>query len=290
MTTTYRQAHPRDVPEMSDLFLEAVVSLYARNNIATPLPPRAVVLSSYEHTRETGIFHLAQVDGRIAAIAGAVVRDHLWYLAAFWARPDLQRQGIGMPLLRRVWGAGKEAGASVFFTWSSIDTTTIASYLKLGMYPGYQILVFSGAPQQLPLAPPAYAVAPLDKSQAMDLDQVTLGTRRPADHRLWSDLWGLPGRQVLRGDEVVGYFYLNGGAIGPVAWKEPQYGEPVLILAGREASATAPQIRIAVPGINHLALRFALDSGLRLAGFAHLLTTAPFGRMEQYLPSGPGRY
>jgi hypothetical protein len=195
-----------------------------------------------------------------------------------------------MPLLRRVWNAGQEAGAKIFFTWSSIDSAAMTSYMKLGMYPGYPILLFEGAPQKLPTVASTHQVATLEKSQAMDLDQEMRGTRRPADHELWLDRLGLQGRQVLRDGEVVGYYYLNKGSIGPVAWKKPQDGEPVLTLACQEATTIAPQIRIAVPGINHSALRFVFDSGLRLTSFAHFLTTAPFGRMEGYIPSGPSLF
>jgi hypothetical protein len=63
-----------------------------------------------------------------------------------------------------------------------------------------------------------------------------------------------------------------------------------LTLACRDAAAMAPSIRLAIPGINHAALRFAFESGLRLTSFAHLLATAPFGRLEQYLPSGPSLF
>jgi hypothetical protein len=38
--------------------------------------------------------------------------------------------------------------------------------------------------------------------------------------------------------------------------------------------------------MNHDALRFALGAGLRLAGYAHLLTTGEFGHLDRYLPSG----
>jgi hypothetical protein len=109
----YRQARVEDVPEMADLFLEAVSDLYARTNVTAALPPRPAVLLAYEHVLSTGIFYVAQLDGQIAAVAGVVVRDHLWFLSAFWARLDLQRQRIGMPLLRRVWNAGLEAGATM---------------------------------------------------------------------------------------------------------------------------------------------------------------------------------
>lgn len=290
MQVQYRQARPEDIPPMADLFLEAVSDLYARNNVAAAPPPRPAVLAGYEHVRSTGIFHVAEAEGRLIAIAGAIVRDHLWYLSAFWARPQLQRKGIGMPLLKAVWSDGKEAGATTFSTWSSIDTTAMASYMRLGMYPGYQILVFEGSPQKLPDRSPSHQAVPLEKAQAMALDQVIRGTARNPEHDLWCDLPGSRGRQVLRDGEVIGYYYLGGGGIGPVAWKDPQDGEAVLALAYGEAAETNPKVRIAVPGINHLALRMAFDSGLRLASFSHFLTTAPFGRMQQYIPSGPGLY
>lgn len=290
MEIQYRPARPEDVPEMADLFLEAVSNMYARHNITAAVPPRPVVLLSYKHVRATGIFHVAELEGRIVAIAGAIVRDHLWYLSAFWARPDLQHQGIGMPLLKGVWNAGQEAGATVFFTWSSIDSAAMASYMKLSMFPGYPIMMFEGTPQTLPLVTSAYEVTTLDKAQAIALDQEIRATGRGADHDFWQGGGGVQGRLVIRAGEVVGYYYLGKGGIGPVAWRKPQHGEPVLTLACHEAATATAQIRLFIPGINHAALRYAFNAGLRLTSFAHFLTTAPFGQMTQYLPSGPGLY
>jgi len=194
-----------------------------------------------------------------------------------------------MPLLKAVWAAGQDAGATVFFTWSSVDSAAMASYMKLGMVPGYPILLFEGAPRKPPPVASAYDVETLEKSEAMALDQEIRGTGRSVDHDFF-DNWGLQGRQVIRAGEVVGYYYLGKGGIGPVAWKKPQHGEPTLTLACREAATTASQIRLSIPGINHAALRYAFDAGLRLTSFAHFLTSAPFGQMAQYLPSGPGLY
>lgn len=289
MEIQYRPAQPEDVPEMADLFLEAVSNMYARHNITAAVPPRPAVLLGYEHVRATGIFHVAELEGQIAAIAGAIVRDNLWYLSAFWARPDLQRQGIGMPLLKGVWNAGREAGATVFFTWSSIDSAAMAAYMKLGMVPGYPVLLFEGTPRKLPAVASTYEVTALEKSQAVALDQEIRGAGRSVDYDFF-DSWGLQGRQVIRAGEVMGYYYLGKGGIGPVAWRKSQDGEAVLALACREAVTVAPQIRLSIPGINHAALRFAFDAGLRLTSFAHFLTSAPFGQMTQYLPSGPGLY
>lgn len=290
MEIQYRPARPEDIPEMTDLFLEAVSNMFARNNVSAVVPPRPAVLLGYEHVRSTGIFHLAELEGRIVAIAGAVVRDQLWYLSSFWARPDCQRKGIGMPLLREVWAAGKEAGASIFSTWSSVDSAAMAAYMKLGMLPGYQILLFEGTPQRLPARDPAYGVAALEQAHAMALDQEIRGTARGVDHELWLNGAGLQGRQVVRAGEVVGYYYLSKAGIGPAAWKDPENGAPVMTLACREAVDSASPVRLAVPGLNHTGLRFAFDSGLRLTSFAHFLTSAPFGRMEQYLASGPGLF
>ena len=97
METRYREACPEDIPEMVDLFFEAVTDMLARNGVAGSVPPRPALLLGYEHILSTGIFYVAELEGRIAAIAGAIVRDHIWYLAAFWARPDLQPRGSACP-------------------------------------------------------------------------------------------------------------------------------------------------------------------------------------------------
>ncbi len=281
----YRPATAEDVPKMADLWLTSVQDLFARNNVAGMLPSLEIILRGYEHVRSTGIFRIAESDQRIVAIAGAILRDDIWFLSAFWALPDLQRRGIGMPLLRQVWEEGRRSGAIKFCTWSSVDTTAMASYMKLGMLPGYEILLFEGMPQRLPAVPAGCTAQPLGKALTNELDPYIWGAQRRVDHDLWSDAFGFRGRQVLQNGQPVGYYYLNRGGIGPAAWKEPEHGEAVMTLACREAADMALTIRFSVPGINHLALRFAFESGLRLTSFAHFLTTSTFGRMGQYLPS-----
>ena len=248
------------------------------------------MLGICEHYVSVGIFHLAELAGEIVAVACAIVRDHIWYLNLFWTRPNQQRKGIGMPLLRAVWNAGKEAGASIFFTHSSMDTTAMAAYMKMGMLPGHQILYFGGTPERLSPKPSGYEVVMLDKSTAIDIDREIRGTGREPDHEFWLSDGGFQGRQVLHNGSVIGYYYLGRGGIGPAAWRSPQEAEGMMILACREATETASEIRFSVPGINHAALRFAFDSGMRLTGCFHFLTTASFGRFDQYIPSGPSFY
>jgi hypothetical protein len=290
MDIQYREARAEDLADCVDLFLESLKDMFTRHGIHdSPLPPASEMLAFYEHARSTGIFHVAEAGGTIAALACAIVRDQLWFLCGFWARPELQRQHIGMPVLRSVWSAGKEAGATHYFVDASRDPTAIAAYLKVGMLPGCQMLDFRGTPHPFRDESPDYVVAPLDKSFVMDLDQTIRGTRREVDHDFFAAT-GSQGRQVSHRGESIGYYYFSKGDIGPAAWNEARHGEPLLTLACREASATGSDVSLQVPGMNHTAIRFALQSGLRLRGAGHLLMSAPFGRLEQYLSSGPALF
>jgi GNAT superfamily N-acetyltransferase len=98
----YRPARAEDIPDMADLFLAASADMLARTATAAAVPPRPAVLVGYGHVLTTGIFHVVEVDGRIGGIAGAIVRERLWYLSSFWVHPELQGQGLGGPLLGRV--------------------------------------------------------------------------------------------------------------------------------------------------------------------------------------------
>lgn len=287
MDITYREARAEDLPECVNIFFASWTDLNKRHNFSTrPRPNAARMLAFYQHALTTGIFRLAEAQGKIRSFACAIVRDRLWFLSAFWTRPALRERHIGMPLLREVWEAGKRAGATTFFVWSSIDLPAMAAYMKMGMLPGTQIIRFEGAPALPRESMAGYRLRPLEKGFAMRLDRVLLGTSRPVDHDYLARV-GLQGRQVLRGDLNVGYFYFDGGAVGPVAWNAPRHASSMIALACREAAGASSTVTLRVPGMNHAALNFALRAGLRVTGYSHLLMSAPFGRLEQYLPSGP---
>ena len=291
MDIRYREAREQDLHEITDVLLMTLGDLYERFSSSTPIPPRDAVELAYGHLMDTGTFRVAEVDGRMVSIGAAVVRDDLWYLSSFWTLPEYQRQKIGGPLLDQVWEFGKKAGARTFFTWSSVDPAAMSAYMKRGMLPGYQILGFRGMPGKIPPKPSGYEAGSLEKSVAMRLDEVVRGTTREADHSFWLGRGGAHGRAVRRGGNVVGYYYVSKAGMGPVAWDDPRQARPMLTLALHDAlENNGNEVTIAIPGVNHEALRFALESGLQLTGHAHLLTTSPFGRMEQYIPSGPSLF
>lgn len=289
----YRPAGDEDVGGAVDVFMTSVAEMAARTGATgIPMPPRAAVETSYRHILRTGIFHVAEDEGGVIAVCHAVVRDRLWFLSAFWALPETQRRRVGGPLLRRVVEEGERAGAKKFFTWSSPDTTAMAAYLRSGMLPGYQILMFAGAPEHLGEPREEFDVRPLELPGATWLDARVRETPRAVDHKYWLSQDSYAGRQVVRraGGRLVGYFYTANGLVGPAAWVDEADSDALLTIACREAAGRAAEVRLLVPGANHDAIRFALRAGLRLTGFSHLLTSAPFGRMEQYLPSGPALF
>jgi GNAT superfamily N-acetyltransferase len=289
LSVEYRPAVESEIPETVDLFLTAVADMYQRHGVGSPLPDRQATEVGYRHILRSGIFHVAEVDGHVGAICNAVVRDDLWFLSGFWSLPHLQRQRIGGALLEGVMAEGRDAGARTFFTWSSIDLTAMAVYMKKGMLPGYQILTFMGTPSDdLTEQRTEYEVESLSLDAAMRMDEQVRATGREQDHRFWLNESGHEGRQVLRDGRMIGYYYFNREAIGPAAWLVPQAAGALMRTACREAATQAgSQVRMMIPGANHAAIRFALRAGLRLAAFSHLLTTSGFGRMDQYLSSGP---
>jgi GNAT superfamily N-acetyltransferase len=286
----YRPVREEEIPATIDLFLNALAELYKRLGLTTPPPERAAIELNYRHIFRTGIFHVAEVGGRLAAIGHAIVRDRLWFLSGFWAVPELQGKRIGGTLLRQVLDEGERLGAQKFFTWSSSNLTAMASYMHTGMLPGYQTLTFAGTPDKLPEQPPEYQVEALELKTAARLDAQVRETSRETDHEFWLTGAGHEGRQVRRDGEAIGYYYFNQGLVGPAAWTKAEDASAMLALASREATADGEPLRLMIPGINHAAINFALQAGLRLTAFAHLLTSAPFGHMEQYLASGPSLF
>jgi GNAT superfamily N-acetyltransferase len=285
VTVRNRAAQEDDVEPALDLFVGTLRDMLARNGIDPGELPRDEWRYGYPHVFRTGIFRVAEDDGALVSICHAIVRGPMWFLSGFWTRPDRQKTGVGGRLLREVWEEGRARGASIFFTWSSIDLTAMASYLRRGMLPGYQILSFAGGPPAA--TAPAADAEPLTLEIASALDRDVLGTGREIDHTFWSTEPGRIGRAVVRGGRAIGYYYVRSGAIGPAAWTSSADADVVLRAAVADAFAQSQVARLRALGANHDTIRFALANGLRLVGYSHLLTTASFGHLERYAPSGP---
>lgn len=290
MKPSFRRLRREEVPMAADLFLVSVAELARANGLPAPVSyTRASVIPVYEHLLDTGIFEVAELDGQIVGIAAATVRETIWFLAMFWVLPQYKLQGMGGPLLDRVQRLGDEQGATLRCVWSSVDFAAIASYLKLGMMPGGPIFTFAGP---LRTAPPVHHEARLDKldpSRASIIDRAVRGVTREQDHAFFAAR-SMSGYQLQIGDEVIGYFYVKDGVIGPAAWTAPMHGETLLSHALKQASAQASEVKLIALGVNRSALRCATEAGLRLVSASHFLSSAEFGKLDCYLPSGPALF
>lgn len=290
MTIVYRAARREDIPEAAELFILAVSELARRHGLQPAPFLQPAVEALYTHLFETGIFHVAEANGRVVAICCGVVREELWFLSMFWVLPDQRVSGLGRPLLEQVTAEARARGAQTLSTWSSIDFVAVASYLRLGMMPAGPVLTFSGECTNLPAEPPGLEAKELEPSVASAIDALVRGTPRPVDHAFFRAREG-SARQLERAGKPIGYFYASQGVIGPAAWLEPEDATLVLAAALREASEQQNgKVRLMIPGVNQAALAAALAAGLKLNGAAHFMTSGAFGRLEQYLPSGPGLF
>lgn len=274
-----------DLPEAAAVFLTTLGDLTRRNGLPPPSWAPSMMVSRFRHLRENGDFWVAEHDGRIVSICSASMRDQTWFLSLFWTLPEVQGQGIGGPLLRHVYTLGRERGAVRAFTWSSIDPTAIATYLKFGMLPLAQIFTFAG-----PLTRPPEIPGDVGVEEAGDeipaLDRELRWVSREADHRWWLAS-GARAFLVRRGGRTIGWFYVQEGAIGPGGWTDPDDGPAVMAVALREAARGSAKVQLPVVGLNHTAIRAALGGGLRLMGTAHLLQSEAIAAVDRYLPSGP---
>ena len=268
------------------MFFDALTAPTARLN-APPPPPSLVdeEEAGYRFVASNGIFRVAVQDGRMVALACAILRDDEWFLSGFWADASLRQRGIGGPLLREVWDEGVRRGARRQFVWASPDPAAIATYLKFGMLPGSQLFAFAGTAR--PTAAPGLETNALTVDDAAAIDRVIRGVGRAVDHQWWLGQPERVARLVIARGKPAGYYYVADGRIGPAAWLESGDGAAVLADAIRDAAAQSEQVQPVVPGMNHVGIAAALGAGLRLERSSHVLWSEPFGRMEQYTPSGP---
>ena len=279
----YRELRSEELTAATDLYLDARDDMLARNGLVVPVRTGSEKLT-YEHIARTGVFHVAEVDGRLAAICLAIVRSWTWFLSGFWVRPGLQRHGIGGPMLRRVYEEGARRGATSFFTWSSVERDAVGGYLKLGLLPGYPVLRFAGRPHPDRTALGEFGDVPsLEHCRAMD-EEILLRSR-DFDHTWWRSQGAA--FEIVGCGALAGYAYVHDGQIGPVAWGRDCDGESVIRTAVMIAADQADTVRISVPGVNYAAIRAALAVGLKVEGYGHLLTHGPLGSLERYVPSGP---
>ncbi|MHA1991547.1 MAG: GNAT family N-acetyltransferase [Candidatus Hodarchaeales archaeon] len=290
---TYRKANFADISDIIAVFISSVTDYASRMNFPFSTPSESGMERFYSHAMSTGDFYVAITEKKVVGFAGSTIRDNIWFLSAFWVEPSYQRSGIGFPLLEYVYNDGIDQGASIFFVYSSTDFPAIISYMKFGMYPGYPVFSFEGTlKNSIDLSDfNNYESTDLQEETTRILDLEIRGVNRYVDHEYWKSNNSKP-FQIEKKGEIIGYYYINNGFIGPLVSKKKEEIEPLLYYALNDAMNSNQNkiVNVMVPGINHTVLKILLSSGLRIKTSAHFLTSKQFGKLENYLPSGAGLY
>jgi GNAT superfamily N-acetyltransferase len=275
---------------MIEVYYESLTDLARRNNQPTPNRDINTTLKFYNHAMKKGIFYVATSNEKIVGFSGAIIRDNLWFLSAFWVLPEFQRKGIGFPIVQRVYNGGIEKGCTNFTVYASMDYPALSSYMKLGMYPGYPVFNFDGPVNLFNISDQKFKSYEIGNS-SYDLDYNIRGVNRIIDHNYWKET-GNKGSQIEINNKVIGFYYFRKGFIGPLVSNNKTYTELLLKIAINDSinHFQSNSIELKVPGVNHSALKFVLDNNFRIKSSAYFLFSKNFGDLQNYIPSSAGLY
>jgi GNAT superfamily N-acetyltransferase len=252
-----------DLPDLHEVFLDAIAGVYRPHGFEPPAPPLEVFTAQQEHLLRHDAERCAVLveHGRPVAFASAWIRGGDWFLASLFVSPSLQRHGAGRALLDAVWGTGTLGRRTLT---DAIQPVSNALYARRGLVPAAPVLSFGGRPAggKASLQPGEASVAELAA-----IDAHAYGFDRAIDHRFWEQA----GRRTTwcRDGRAVAYSYrFPGGAVGPVAGLDPAAAAGAL--SGELARADG-EVRVRVPGTARGLVGCALDAGLRLSPTPGLL-------------------
>lgn len=258
-----RPTTAEDLPELEELFLSAIGSVYEPHGFAPPVPPPGAFAAQHLHLLGTDPERcfVAVQGGRRVGYATAWLRGRDWFLGSLFIAPAAQGAGVGSRLLEAAWGDGDLRRRTLT---DAIQPISNALYARRGLVPATPLLSFSGVPV---LSGTDTTVSTGPPSSVAAIDEAAYGFDRSVDHRLWGEI---AERTIwFRDDRPTAYSYrFPGGAVGPVAGVDP--GAAATALAGELARAEG-SVSVRIPGSSRALVSCALAAGLRLSPTPGLL-------------------
>ncbi len=271
--------------EAEDLPAAATVSAAAFGVELTTPPARAHWLERVGHglgTDPDGGF-VAEVDGRIAGVAQAFMREGLWILSLLAVDPHGQSGGAGRALMRRALGYGPPDAPGLIV--ASNDPRALRLYAQSGfrLLPTLEAegMVNRGA---LP-APPAAVeeVREPDYEALAEISRAVRGAAHTSELRFALRRGGRLLRAGDRGFAVV----IPGRAPWLLAARDDEAASALLWSALALVEAGEPT-KVRWMGAGHdWAIDIALRAGLRLTGYGALCVRGDVGPLRPFLPSAP---
>lgn len=123
------------------------------------------------------------------------------------------------------------------------------------------------------------------------VDRVVRGSGRNEDHEFFLTRNGSRCWLARKRGQTVGYSYLTPeGDIGPVASKSGRDKLSILFCAIQAGARLPSRLSIRVPSLNVESMRALMCAGFRIESHALFMSSKEFGRMENYVISGPGLF
>ena len=254
-----------DLPELQELFLSAIGSVYEPHGFAPPVPPPGAFAAQHLHLLATDPERcfVATHGGKRVGYVAAWVRGRDWFLGSLFVAPAAQGAGVGSRLLEAAWSDGDLRRRTLT---DAIQPISNALYARRGLVPATPLLSFSGVPTHS-TSEGALDTGAGAASSLVEIDEAAYGFDRSVDHRLWGEI---AERTIwLRDEQPVAYSYrFPGGAVGPVAGVDPEAA--VSAIEGELAGAEGA-VSLRIPGSSRLLVRRALAAGLLLSPTPGLL-------------------
>ncbi|MFQ5945877.1 MAG: GNAT family N-acetyltransferase [Anaerolineae bacterium] len=298
MKVDYRIAEEKDLRAVHDILREALDRFAVEQNRPRVEMDFQGSLPLWHHFLGTsqGGFWIAEVKGRPVGFTCGIVRDHMWLVSFLVVLPEHQGAGLARELLERVLESSYSGKVEVRAAYAdAANLASVSLYTRHGLYPQVPILRMEGLisrlrPGQDVKDPPEHVVAELDEESVRILgviDASAQGTSRAVDHRYWLGAPEMRCYLFRKGDEPAGYAYLSDdGNIGPLAATKPAYLKPILNMSvDRLADQGLDTFQVRVPGLNREALSLLYQRAFTLLDVQLVLSSAPFGRWENYIIS-----
>ena len=158
----------------------------------------------------------AEENGELVAFVSSFRRDEYWFLSFLFVHPSAQGHGLGRALLDEVSPEGSDVvRATVVESFQPVST---GLYASVGIVPRSIKYWLSGISRPGSLPRPSDDIrraelTAVDRGDVDALDRAVLGFTRTADHAWWGA--GSRGWSFRRGEDLVGYAYVDDGYLGP---------------------------------------------------------------------------
>jgi GNAT superfamily N-acetyltransferase len=296
MSIIYRPAQEGDLATADRQTVAAINDLTERHAFGSMASPGPHRFQSFSLLDDPDGLWVAEDAGQMLGFAFSWVCGDLWFLAQLFISPDRQNQGIGQTLISRTMEQAQKCGANTkaLITFA-FNRASQSLYIRHGLLPKLPVYYFAGSQEKLRPSPERLQPVPLSANathlRELDaIDSVVLGVSRAKHHRYLLADAAAKG-VLLYGDNggCVGYAYVADGHVGPLAVTKQEAIVPALATTCAFArDAGAGRISAFIPASCGDALRFAIDSGMRITFPMLLMADRDFGDWSRYMPRNPG--